>query len=269
MKMYWGVANWLPLFLNLALDERRMVRLTPRPFYPRGNNLGTQVGSLVFRAGLWVLEKGRMSCHCWALNRCYSNMQPVVLSLYWLSYVQRSLREPSLLILRRTWGCRGGNYKVYGLLVCDAVCFHVNLPTDTKHALFAPLRKVSHRRTLSLFLVSSAQFALVECSQQLRCFCCSVRRLALTVLSCVTKNFIGNWMKSQKRRFLRAPLISADRSDCNVRLLETENKFAETRFTKQGWPRLVATTKRGQLTRLNTHDSNRAVPALNSAVFNP
>jgi len=52
----------------------------------------------------------------------------------------------------------------------------------------------------------------------------STVRLALTVLSCLTKNFSGNWMKSQKRRFLRAPLISVDHSECNVRVLETENK---------------------------------------------
>jgi hypothetical protein len=96
------------------------------------------------------------------------------------------------LILQGTGSCHGGNYKVHGLLGCDAVWFHVNLPSVTKYTVFAPHCKVSHPRTLSLFLVSSAQFALGECSQQLRWFCCSVRRLALTVLSSLTKNFIGN-----------------------------------------------------------------------------
>jgi len=133
-----------------------MVRFTPRPFYPRGKNLGTQVGWVVLRAGLGVLVKGWMSVHCRALNRCYSNIQPAALSLYWLSYVQRSLRETPLLIFRGTWGCRGGNYKVDGLLAYDAVWFHLNLPTVTTYALFAPLHKSSHPRMLSLFLVSSA-----------------------------------------------------------------------------------------------------------------
>jgi len=61
-------------------------------------------------------------------------------------------------------------------------------------------------------------------------------------------------MNYQKRRFLRAPLSSVDHSDCNMRFLETENKFVEKQFTKQGWPKLVAITTSGQLTRLNTHD---------------
>ena len=63
MWAYWENKNIAPLILNVGSSRRWVVSFTPRPLYPREENICTQriAGCIVVRANLDDLQKENLS----------------------------------------------------------------------------------------------------------------------------------------------------------------------------------------------------------------